>query len=93
MNNEIEVLKKIGAENKKVKAESEVINFSVIAVHGLREVEAPVGLTIKQLKDMLETENSSFALKDGAKTVPLSDNDVVKNGQILYQVVIKANKA
>lgn len=82
------LLKEMGAPVEEIQA-VETIKVEIFTMAGVQEVEAPAGITIRQLKQIIGGENSTYADKKAAKQ--LTDDDVLTEDTELYRVVIKAN--
>lgn len=83
------ILKNLGVEVEEVVAVPETITIDVIAVGGGESIEAPKGITIAELKQLLNSPNCTFADKRTAKQ--MNDTDVLNEDTELYRVVIKPN--
>ena len=83
------LLKEMGAEVQEIQAVPETIKVEIFTMAGVQEVEAPKGITIRELKQILGGENSTYADKKEARQ--LTDDDVLTENTELYRVVIKAN--
>lgn len=83
------ILENLGVEVEQIQAVPETIKVDVIAVGGGESIEAPKGITIAELKQLLNSPNCTFADKRTAKQ--LDDNYVLNEDTELYRVVIKPN--
>lgn len=83
------ILENLGVEVEQIQAVPETIKVDVIAVGGGESIEAPKGITIAELKQLLGSPNCTFADKRTAKQ--LDDNYVLNEDTELYRVVIKPN--
>lgn len=82
------LLKEMGAPVEEIQA-VETIKVEIFTMAGIQEVEAPAGITIRELKQIIGGDNSTYADKKAAKQ--LTDDDVLTEDTELYRVVIKAN--
>lgn len=83
------ILENLGVEVEQIQAAPETIKVDVIAVGGGESIEAPKGITIAELKQLLNSPNCTFADKRTAKQ--LDDEYVLNEDTELYRVVIKPN--
>ena len=83
------LLKEMGAKVEEISVVPETIKVEILTMAGVQEIEAPKGITIRELKQILGGENSTYADKKEQKQ--LTDDDVLTENCELYRVVIKAN--
>lgn len=82
--------KNTGIEVEEIKADVDTVKVGIYALGGLQEVEAPKGITIAELKRILNC-NDTFA--DKKTSMQLNDEFVINEDTELYRVVVKDNAA
>lgn len=82
------LLEKMGAKRTKTKT-VETIKVDVLSIAGVETIEAPKGISIRELKNILNTTDATFA--DKKTQTQLTDDDVLTDNCELYRVTIKAN--
>ena len=80
--------KNTGIEVEEIKADIDTVKVGIYALGGLQEVEAPRGITIAELKRILNC-NDTFANKK--TSMQLNDDFVIEEDTELYRVVVKDN--
>lgn len=88
-NKTTKLLKEMGAEVEEISVVPETIKVDILTMSGVQEIEAPKGITIRELKQIIGGEKSTYADKKAGKQ--LTDDDVLTDNCELYRVVIKAN--
>lgn len=80
--------KNTGIEVEEIKADIDTVKVGIYALGGLQEIEAPKGITIAELKRILNC-NDTFA--DKKTSMQLNDEFVINEDTELYRVVVKDN--
>ena len=80
--------KNTGIKVEEIKADVDTVKVGIYALGGLQEIEAPKGITIAELKRILNC-NDTFA--DKKTSMQLNDEFVINEDTELYRVVVKDN--
>jgi sRNA-binding carbon storage regulator CsrA len=84
-----EILKENGVEVKETSVVQDTIKIEIVQIGGGEIIEAPAGISVKELKQIMNATNVTLAEKSTGKS--LKDEDVLTKDCELFKIVIKSN--